>query len=449
MVAELDHLRLLYFGVLDTSLVLNRSQVAGEFRVFQDRLHSRLCSAEGGRYHTEWKDRTSGELQRRERVFERLRAGLGWNLSLIRFDWDSSLDLGRITTEGPVGEARMDSMWISFHEYGIGVVTGLVEVDLEAPITVDNAGVVLEDLTDAITCSRPLAGRINERDEQVGAEAGEVIAELGLPDPLLCYEDTAAVGVEERLLWGHSMVVLDCEPEEIMDREAYGRLADRLVAVGHRQGLINMWPSEAGFVHVGWGRSLAAGLGAEDLGRLQEVMRRLQFDWRAMDILNQLLCRQLDQHAAHRHPDEGRIREQMDWMERLDTEIKLYKAHRAECLHGLDPSPYAIYRETMDVWRMEEQVADCQEKVQALEALHSYGAKAIDSLREKRLNAVLGLIAVLTVVSVVVDAVGFIWPDFTARIPTPWRVLLLVGVPVLFLLLLVPYVLRAVKRKHD
>jgi len=325
---------------------------------------------------------------------------------------------------------RFEAPRLSFHEYGIGLLSAKARLTLRRAPGPGEIRRLLERV--ALLRRSAEIGRLIEVVDRDVCDAGEAaLASLDLPRPVFSREDVTDPDVKG-LLWTHGVSVFD-EPSGTA--VPFGELAAEFTNVARRDEIRNLCPSLGGFVFLGWGRSLLVGLDADARNRMLAVLRRLELDWRAGDQYNSIFMGRL---KAYTDLAEGsfRRREPMRWIERATVELDLHRSHFDEHFQMLDPYSHAVAKHVYASWRIPEQSAAAEQKLASLNHLYAQGAARIARRNERQFNVLLAVITVIALSSAGVDGASALAPRFAEQWPLVARLGVVFGVPLLAILVL-------------
>lgn len=336
--------------------------------------------------------------------------------SLVRFDLAGEFELlgaaepeGRLLTEA----ARLRQVSVSFHEYGVGVVTGWVRLTLWKPRPAVSLAGLIRLINERVASDKALATRIAELDEAVRERAEDV---LGTPDDSRAVLEPAWPA--GRIRWSHAVTVW-CHSDGKLTDERAKRYARELVIVSDRE-FVDMCPSCADdFVYIGWQRSILVAPTAldalETAGRDGETaspgllglaaLRRLLVDWVAAHHLNRALAAQLRDYSREGRRLSGpELRRNMEWIEQLTVEMELYEA--ASTLRRQMMSPYAfqVYDKATSGWRMHVQRSGYARTLGALERLYQQAKTELEARGRRSIDRGLAILSGIVLISAVYDA---------------------------------------------
>lgn len=337
-------------------------------------------------------------------------------------------ELDGVGCEGTITEVRAD-----VHRYGVCIVQVSVRCELaEDP---ERARAEVEALVDAFVTDEGVVGFVAGLDVAVARAGRKVKDERRWGRAVFGKElhRSNRRGVQ----YGHALTLFPDEQR--------GETLEHLAVSGTVDGVRDQNQRD-GFLHIGWTRSVGAGLCEQ--GRLDAIdsLRDLMHDWRTLDQLNLLTSHRLQQALRKR----GRLARSwmsrmLDWqgeledidekqtsMRRVAVEGELFLAHRANRLYMEGPYTHAIYLQAAPGWRIPFMEDAYRGRIGQVNGVIDEERTLAEGAHERRLNLLLAAIAMLTVVSAMVDLLTLTYPG-QAR--WPW----LVGV----LSVLIGYVLVA------
>lgn len=314
---------------------------------------------------------------------------------------------------------------ISHHVYGIGIVEGWLDIQLQGNPGAATIGNAINEIVDRAATSEGLREVLRQYDQAVAAAWQQVQASLKLPEQVFAYQQISHEQ-EATVLYGHAVSLFDVEVG-FMDDLPFGPETRKLVIVGHPEGIINMSSGIEGFIHMGWGMSSMIGVSEQIRDMTLKSLRRAQFEWLTGDQLNQLLTRRLDKFVGHPETSHRSLRKMMNWVEKVSVEVELYQAHRSRYLQLLNPHSYHIYKHIQSTWRMLQQITGYTRKLESLDLLYQQAEAALQRRREEVLNRWVLVLTFLTLISAVNDALALAWPDYNNFVPA-WTGSVILGV---------------------
>lgn len=328
----------------------------------------------------------------------------------IKPEHESFAEISKYFKEIPV----IKKLKIQFHETGIGVFSALIEIKLkEFPSSENNQyKIFTKILRDSFILSKPLQDKLKAVDKIVTKSANSLEKEKGRAKNII---DIARIYPHESYgipLWGHAVAIMNHNYEGILP---FGEKTKDLLYVSHEDGLIDMNNLSAGFVHIGWGISLAVNILPNEILTLQSTMEQLEFYWRSAQILNDLIMKYLEKYSQVKKFSLKKIKDSLNEIEKLTIESELFYSYHMDYLKMLSPLSHFIYKETAKSWRIDQMLEYFDNKRDALSKLHEQGEarikENIEGKRDKmsnRLNILLSILALLTLFSWAADSLGFL-----------------------------------------
>ena len=264
-------------------------------------------------------------------------------------DADKFQEIQNYFAEEPV----LKQLDLQFHEIGIGVFCGYLDIKLEKPVPIkDNQYKnFTKILRDSFILSPELQTIIKEKDNIVRKAASKILPRKERQQNII---DIAKIYPEEKVgapLWGHAVAIME---KEYDDELPFGEDTKNLLVVSHPDGMIDMNNLSRGFVHIGWGMSLAVNIHPSEFGDLEKTMVQLEFYWRAAQILNDLIMKYLEKSSRMKKLSLDQIKSSLNEIERLTVESELFYSYHMDYIKMLSPLSHFIYQETATSWRINQ-----------------------------------------------------------------------------------------------
>jgi hypothetical protein len=309
---------------------------------------------------------------------------------------------------------EISQLKLQFHEMGIGVFSATVSIKLNEfpPIENNNYKNFTKILRDAFVLSETLQNKIQDADKAVTKAASKLYKKKDKTPNII---DINKIYPEEPNgfpLWGHAVAIMDADYTGLLP---FGADTKNLLVVSHPDGIIDMNNLSAGFIHIGWGISLAVNIHDKEINNLQATMEQLEFYWRSGQILNDLIMKYLEKYSRVKKLSLKQIKNSLVEMEKLTIESELFHSYHMDYLKMLSPLSHYLYQETAKSWRINQMFEYFDNKRDALNQLHEQGESRIkDNINKKRdkmsnrLNVLLSILALLTLFSWAADSIGFL-----------------------------------------
>lgn len=311
-------------------------------------------------------------------------------------------------------EPKIESLTINFQENGIGTFSCFVDLKLKKNISTEGNEYkqFMQKLRDSFVLSEGLLKTVAECDQQVLQSARTAVPKVVDAEKIIDISELYPHEQSGFPLWGHSVAIFDFEYEGMLP---FGKNTHNILIVSHPDGLIDMNSLSKGFIHLGWGMSLAVGISHEEKEKLASTLTQLQFYWRSAQILNDLVMKFLEKYTRMKKFSKNDIIASMNEIEKLTVESELIFSYQMDYLKMLSPLSHYLYQETAKSWRINDMINYFDSKKDALAHLHEQGeARLKESLEQKRnkmsdrLNILLSILALLTLFSWAADSIGFL-----------------------------------------
>jgi len=303
---------------------------------------------------------------------------------------------------------------IQFHETGIGVFSSTIDIKLKEFPRLENNQykIFTKILRDSFILSKSLQDKIQAANKIVTQSAQNLEKDNETTENIIDIDRIYPHESYGNPLWGHAVAIMQNEYEGDLP---FGENTKDLLYVSHPDGLIDMNNLSAGFVHIGWGISLAVNILPNEILTLQSTMEQLEFYWRSAQILNDLIMKYLEKYSQVKKFSLKKIKLSLNEIEKLTIESELFYSYHMDYLKMLSPLSHFFYQETAKSWRIDQMLEYFDNKRDALSKLHEQGEarikENIDSKRDKmsnRLNILLSILALLTLFSWAADSLGFL-----------------------------------------
>ncbi len=391
-----------------------------------------------GAYET-WRT-TSGDLGAlgaRDLEFDQWGGKSKEDRSFLRVDLEEPLEIpleGLGSADLLAGPPQLREIQLTLHPYGIGLVQGVVELPLAAPLLGTHWASVMGDLLRGVIRQPSLVERIQRLDDVLLEAFAGVKKSLDLRSPLFPFDDLSESGDYGVPRWCHGMLLLDA-PLETLNPFSFLRFCHPDLC--DEQGLPrDMNIGGEGYVHLGWGDSLAVQLSARHLWFAKHVLQRLEYDYRAIQLFSRLLGERLEAYAGHSRQSLEATGRRMSWIDHARVELEFYRKSQAEFVSVMDPMAHHLYELTYRTWRLPQMRTDYTQKLDTLWMLREKGQLSVEKAENRYMNATLAIIGSLAFLSVFIDAGSYISEDGLADPEQQLRirqVVLIAGVVLLLL----------------
>jgi hypothetical protein len=272
----------------------------------------------------------------------------------------------------------------------------------------------------------------------------EILEELEIEKPILTYEELFSSQKSDIPLWGHIVLIKNKKnPEEELAIEEIMR---KIIEVSHPEGRINFAKDTDGFVHIGWGNSLWAGLNEKEFNYAHEILRYLEIEWRTLQVFNEILYRRLNQLASYQGLQKRRVKKAVRWINRLRMEMELYSVNKSNYLQNLAPFAHFVYEESIISWRNSQMEEFFMDKLDVFEYLHNTGKERLQELSDNKMNNILFIFTCLSLISTFIDGLMFVFADGIAEV-LAFRLFLLIFPPIAFIVVIVLLIERIINRR--
>ncbi|MBS3742085.1 MAG: hypothetical protein KGY75_08860 [Candidatus Cloacimonetes bacterium] len=308
----------------------------------------------------------------------------------------------------------INKLKIQFHETGIGVFSATIDIKLKEfpPLENNVYKIFTKILRDSFILSASLQDKIKNVEKTVNQAAKNISQDEEKTDNIIDIDRIYPNESYGNPLWGHAVAIMQHDYEGNLP---FGENTKDLLYVSHPDGLIDMNNLSAGFVHIGWGISLAVNILPNEILALQSTMEQLEFYWRSAQILNDLIMKYLEKYSQVKKFSLKKIKQSLNEIEKLTIESELFYSYHMDYLKMLSPLSHFFYQETAKSWRINQMLEYFDSKRDALSKLHEQGEarikENIESKRDKmsnRLNVLLSILALLTLFSWATDSLGFL-----------------------------------------
>ncbi len=326
---------------------------------------------------------------------------------------------------------------MSFHEYGVGMIYCKLDADFRQEflsIKEIEPRKIMANLLDKIVRFPSLIEKSSSIGTNVYSSYQKIKEELELKNPVVTYEELFTNQKPNIPLWGHIVLVRNRLTSE--DAINTSEIMKKVIEVSHPDGSINFAKGTEGFVHIGWGNSLWAGLNDVELNYAREVLRYIEIQWRTLQVFNEILYRRLNQLASYGMLQKRKIKRAIRWINRLRMEMELYSVNKSNYLQNLAPFPHFIYNEAVQSWRNSQMEEFFIEKLGVFEYLHNRGKEKLQEMSDSKINNILFIFTCLSLVSTFIDGLMFVFAEHIEEALT-FRLFLLIFPPVAFIVLIV------------
>jgi len=325
-----------------------------------------------------------------------------------------------------VRSVRLDRLRLDFFRHGVGVFT------VRSSVTADVSRKDLPELMESIGALTPLhpglVAALDHADRLVGEAYERALA--ALERELDRRGDFESMKTLERVLFKESSrysgriegvprwtntVLLDVAREarkpRSKSRAPLGRATWSILRATPEGGATPAKLHCPGFVIVGWGRSIALDASPPTLASTLDGLRRLQAEWRTLQVLGSELRMRIGRFAKLQHNASTGVGEQLRDIVRLKLECELLQANEDRYLAGAEPVEYAVYVQGRLAWRMDRMVEGVRRSMDSLELLQDAWARRREASEAKRLNIVVLLVGLVAMAGVYTDVVDFVVQD--------------------------------------
>lgn len=248
----------------------------------------------------------------------------------------------------------IDRIRLDFHRFGVGTYSLRARIpcrpspeEHSATIEAVHAFVVLHPVVNDTFASI---------DEDVFVCSEAVMPEGVDPFP----KAPRKMQLHGRPRWGHAMLrVASSSPAE----PPFGPHVFDVIRPRHADGLVNMSMVDRAFIHIGWGRTVANGVTDRQHRLAVETLRRLQADWRTLEVLHAMLAEQIDAFQSSDSSREARLRN----IARIEIECHIWEATHHRLLRIAEPFVYKLYRGGERSWAMHEMMQDYRRLLETIE----------------------------------------------------------------------------------
>ncbi|MFW9990065.1 MAG: hypothetical protein ACFFC3_15580, partial [Candidatus Odinarchaeota archaeon] len=333
---------------------------------------------------------------------------------------------------------------MSFHEYGIGMIYCKLEIEFTQDfikIKEEEPKKIMANLLDKIVRFPDLLKESESIGKNVFRISKEIFDELDIGKPILNYNELFSNQQSDIPLWGHIVLIRDKKNEqEVLPID---EIMSKIIEVSHPEGRINFTKDTDGFVHIGWGNSLWAGLSDIEFNYAKEILRYLEIEWRTLQVFNEILYRRLNQLASYQGLQKRRVRKAVRWINKLRMEMELYSINKSNYLQNLAPFAHFIYQQSIESWRNSQMEAFFMEKLDVFEYLHNRGKERLQELSDNKMNNILFLFTCISLISTFIDGLMFVLSEHIAEL---WifRLFLLIFPPIGFIVIIVLLIERII-----
>jgi hypothetical protein len=326
---------------------------------------------------------------------------------------------------------------ISFHEYGIGMIYCRVNIEPKQDllnIEQIEPKKMVANLLDNILRNPELLKTTESVCNHVFEAYKEVLKDFEIRKSLMTYKDLFDNQKSHIPLWGHIVLVRNkLSEDEIIPIDA---IMKKIIDVSHPDGAINFSKGTEGFVHIGWGNSLWAGLNNTEFKYAKETLRYLEIEWRTLQVFNDILYKRLNQLASYQTLQKRRVKRTVRWINKLRIEMELYSLNKQNFLQNLAPFAHFIYNESIISWRNSQMEEFFIDKLDAFQYLHERGKERLQELSDTKINNILFIFTCLSLISTFIDGLMFVFAENIAE-TLAFRLFLLIFPPIAFIILIV------------
>ena len=338
------------------------------------------------------------------------------DLSLIRIDIQEKIEIPVVffqnfkkMLESPV---LIEDLQICFYEYGIGVFTSKITLNLTEDIeklqNLSPKEFQVNILKRIIEYPKFLE-ILENTDKAVNNVYKKSLLEIDTLPSTFYKNQLNMEGSVAEPLWAHILT----HYQDIHVKEGklpFKEKTNQFVISGHPKGLINFIKADIGYIHLGWLTSVCCDLSQNQISQTLKVFKRLEFEGRFYQVLNNIIFNKLHELASHTEKDSKSIKENLKWMEKFRIEYELFLTNRENFWSVLSPFAYNIYINTRLAWRLPQQEKFFIEKLDTLKVIHKQGKDALKEKTDQRLN---NFILLLTLITTVDTIASFILFDIT------------------------------------
>lgn len=424
-----SHFRIFINGIFNFQSCIDYSMLTRNYDAFRRNLYKELAEYENDQYKIvleSFRDNVDSldawindsDISEQKLIFEKAQGTIRKDISIISVDintevipaQESFVEIEQYFHTKPT----MTDVKLFFHENGIGVFQGYVEITLAKEISVadDFYRKFVELLRNSFILSPELSEHINHVDDLIrtALSSFEEIDTTPIVDLSHLYPNEEC----STLLWGHAFTIIDKQHYK-EGTLPFGENTKNFLIVSHPDGLIDMNYYSTGFVHIGWGLSLAIGITPEEEKEVISTLNQLQFYWRSAQIFNDLVMYYLERYTRVKSLTLEDIKDSMDKIERLKVETELFSANKMDYIKMLSPLSHFIFQDVCEGWRINQMLKFFKNKMESLSILHQQGEdkinKDLESKRSEmanRLNILISILALLTLFSWAADSMGFL-----------------------------------------
>jgi hypothetical protein len=336
---------------------------------------------------------------------------------------------------------------MSFHEYGIGMIYCRLDVKFKQDflkIEEIEPKKIMADLLDRIIRFPDLLKESESIGKNVFNISKEILEELEIGKPILTYDELFSIQKSDIPLWGH--IVLIRNKRNFGEILPIDEIMSKIVEVSHPEGRVNFAKDTEGFVHIGWGNSLWAGLNEKEFNYAKEILRYLEIEWRTLQIFNEILYRRLNQLARYQGLQRRRVRKAVRWINKLRTEMELYSVNKSNYLQNLAPFAHFIYEESIKSWRNSQMEEFFMNKLDVFEYLYDRGKERLQELSDNKMNNILFIFTCLSLISTFIDGLMFVFAEQIAE-TLVFRLFLLIFPPIAFIVIIIFLIERIINRR--
>ncbi|MFX1574509.1 MAG: hypothetical protein ACFFB0_17345 [Promethearchaeota archaeon] len=336
---------------------------------------------------------------------------------------------------------------MSFHEYGIGMIYCKLDIKFKQDfMTFEQIKPrkIMADLLDKIVRNSDLLRRTESIGTDVFETYIEILEEFEIKKPLMTYKDLFGIQKSSIPLWGHIVLVRNkINKDEVIP---INKIMNEVIEVSHPEGSINFAKDTEGFVHIGWGNSLWAGLNQVELNYAKEVLRYLEIEWRTLQVFNNILYKRVNQLASYQTLQKRRVRRTVRWINKLRMEMELYSLSKQNYLQNLAPFAHFIYNEAVLSWRNSQMEEFFTDKLDVFQYLHERGKERLQELSDSKINDILFIFTCLSLISTFIDGLTFVFANHIAE-SLVFRLFLLIFPPLAFIIIIVLIIERFISSK--
>lgn len=337
---------------------------------------------------------------------------------------------------------------MSFHEYGIGMIYCKLDIKFKQDfIKIEEIPPkkIMADLLDKIVRFPDLLEESKSIGKNVFNSSKEILEELEIEKPILTYEELFGAQISDIPLWGHIVLIRNKinSDEKIPIEE----IMSKIIEVSHPEGRINFAKDTEGFVHIGWGNSLWAGLNDTEFDYAREILRYLEIEWRTLQVFNEILYRRLNQLAKYQGLQKRRVKRAVRWINKLRMEMELYSVNKSNYLQNLAPFAHFVYEQSIESWRNSQMEDFFMNKLDVFEYLHNRGKERLQELSDNKMNNILFIFTCLSLVSTFIDGLMFVFAENIVDV-LAFRLFLLIFPPIAFIVIIVILIERIISRQR-